>query len=175
MNLLVLGGPKFLGRAVTDSALERGHELTFFNRGRTNPELYPEVERLIGDRDGGLAALENRKWDAVIDTSGYLPRSVRASAAALASSGRYCFVSTISVYADFSVPADEDSPVAQLGDLSVDEVTNESYGPLKALCETAVLEELRRTRARRPARPDRRAPRPDRPVHVLATSCGAWW
>ncbi len=142
MKLLVLGGPRFLGRAVTDTALERGHELTFFNRGRTNPDLYPEVERLIGDRDVGLATLEGRKWDAVIDTSGYLPRSVRASAAALASSGRYCFVSTISVYADVSVPVDEDSPVAQLGDLPRDAVTNDSYGPLKALCETAVLEEL---------------------------------
>ena len=140
MKLLLLGGPLFLGRAVTEAALARGHELTFFNRGRTNPELYPEVERLVGDRGGNLGVLQSRDWDAVIDTCGYLPSVVRASAEALASSGLYCFVSSISVYADFSVPVDEDSPVAALGDLPEDEVTNESYGPLKALCERAVVD-----------------------------------
>jgi 2'-hydroxyisoflavone reductase len=142
VNLLVLGGPRFLGRALADAALARGHELTFFNRGRTNAELYPEVERLRGDRAGDLGALAGRTWDAVIDTCGYLPEVVAASSAALADSGRYCFVSTISVYADFSKPVDEDSPLATLGELPADEVTNESYGPLKALCEMAVLEKL---------------------------------
>ena len=142
MKLLLLGGPRFLGRAVADAALARGHELTFFNRGQTNPELYPEVEKLRGDRAGDLGALSGGTWDAVIDTCGYLPQVVRASAKALADSGRYCFVSTISVYADFSGPVDEDSPLAPLRDLPDDEVTNDSYGPLKALCETAVLEEL---------------------------------
>ncbi len=137
MKLLLLGGPRFLGRAIADAALERGHELTFFNRGTTNPELYPEVERIVGDRSGDLTALRERTWDAVIDTSGYLPSEVRASAEALASCGRYCFVSSVSVYADFSKPNDEDSPVAELGDLPDDEVTNESYGALKALCERA--------------------------------------
>jgi 2'-hydroxyisoflavone reductase len=142
VRLLVLGGPRFLGRAIADAALRRGHELTFFNRGQTNPELYPEVERLRGDRAADLDALEGREWDAVIDTCGFLPDVVRASAEALAGSGRYCFVSTISVYADFSVPVDEDSPLAQLDDVPDDEVTNESYGPLKALAEKAVLETL---------------------------------
>ena len=137
MKLLLLGGPRFLGRAIADAALERGHELTFFNRGTTNRELYPEVERIIGDRAGDLTALGGRMWDAVIDTSGYLPSEVRASAEALAGCGRYCFVSSVSVYADFSKPNDEDSPVAELGDLPDDEVTNESYGALKALCEEA--------------------------------------
>ena len=137
MKLLLLGGPRFLGRAIADAALERGHELTFFNRGTTNPELYPEVERIVGDRSGDLTALRERTWDAVIDTSGYLPSEVRASAEALASCGRYCFVSSVSVYADFSKPNDEDSPVAELGNLPDDEVTNESYGALKALCERA--------------------------------------
>ena len=142
MKLLLLGGPRFLGRAVADAALARGHELTFFNRGQTNPELYPEAEKLRGDRTGDLGALSGRTWDAVIDTCGYLPRVVRVSAKALADSGRYCFISTISVYADFRGPVDEDSPLARLDDLPTDEVTNDSYGPLKALCETAVLEEL---------------------------------
>ncbi len=81
MKILLLGGPRFVGRALTDAALERGHELTFFNRGLTNPGLYPEVERLTGDREGELGALRARTWDAVIDTCGYLPRTVRASAA----------------------------------------------------------------------------------------------
>jgi 2'-hydroxyisoflavone reductase len=142
VRLLLLGGPRFLGRAVTDAVLARGHELTFFNRGLSNPELYPEVEKLRGDRAGDLAALAGREWDAVIDTSGYLPHVVRASAETLAGSGLYLFVSSISVYADFSEPADEDSPVAELGDEPVDELTPDfsNYGALKALCEDAVRE-----------------------------------
>jgi 2'-hydroxyisoflavone reductase len=139
VRLLVLGGPRFLGRATADAALARGHDVTFFNRGKTNPELYPEVERIVGDRGGELDELRRaRRWDAVIDTSGYLPGAVRASAEALADSGLYCLVSSISVYADFSRTNDEDSTLAELGDLSDDEVTDESYGPLKALCEHAV-------------------------------------
>lgn len=138
MRLLVLGGPRFLGRAVADAALERGHELTFFNRGRTNPGLYPEAERLQGDRTGDLSALRGRHWDAVIDHCGFLPAVVRASAETLAECGLYCFVSSVSVYADFGAPVDEESAVAELGDLSADEMTNESYGALKALSEDAV-------------------------------------
>ena len=142
MKLLLLGGPRFLGRAVADITLERGHELTFFNRGTTNPDLFPEVERIVGDRDHDLDALRGRTWDAVVDTSAYLPSAARASGEALAGCGLYCFVSSISVYADFSRTNNEDSPVAELGDLSADEVTNESYGPLKALCEDAVRDVL---------------------------------
>jgi 2'-hydroxyisoflavone reductase len=137
VRLLLLGGPRFLGRAVTDAALAAGHEVTFFNRGKTNPELYPEVEHLVGDRSGELDALRGRSWDAVVDTCGYLPETVRASASALADSGTYCFVSSISVYRDFTRVNGEESLVAELGDLPADEVTEESYGPLKALCEDA--------------------------------------
>ena len=143
MKLLLLGGPRFLGRAIADAVLERGHALTFFNRGTTNPDLYLEVERIVGDRAGDLAALGGRTWDAVIDTSGYLPGEVRSSAEALAGCGLYCFVSSVSVYADFARPNDEDSRVAELGDLPADEVTNESYGALKALCEEAPREVFR--------------------------------
>ena len=138
MRLLLLGGPRFLGRAITDSALARGHELTFFNRGTTNPELHPELERLVGDRASDISALAERTWDAVIDTSGYLPAAVRASAETLVGSGLYCFVSSVSVYADFRRPNNESSPVLELGDLADDEVTGESYGALKALCEEQV-------------------------------------
>ena len=140
MKLLLLGGPKFLGRAVADQALEHGHEVTFFNRGRTNPELFPEIERLVGDRDGDLGALRGRRWDAVIDTSGYVPHVARASAEASSDSGLYCFVSSISVYEDFSVPMDEESALAPLGEDPIDELTLDfsNYGALKALCEDAV-------------------------------------
>jgi len=138
VRLLLLGGPRFLGRGIADAALARGHDVTFFNRGKTNPELYPHVERLVGERAGDLAELRGRIWDAVIDTSGYLPGAVRVAAEALAGSGLYCFVSSISVYADFSGTKDEDSTLSELGDLPDDEVTDESYGPLKALCEDTV-------------------------------------
>lgn len=140
MKLLLLGGPRFLGRALADTALARGHELTFFNRGRTGPELYPEVEKLRGDRTGHLGALRGRSWDAVIDTCGFVPHVVSASAKALADSGRYCFVSSISVYADFSRPMDEESALTPLGDDPVGELTPDfsNYGALKALCEATV-------------------------------------
>ena len=142
MKLLLLGGPKFLGRAITDAALAGGHELTFFNRGKTNAELYPKVERLVGDRSGDLDALGGRTWDAVVDTSGYFPSAVGASARALASSGRYCFVSSISVYADLTLPVSEDGELATIGDDPLDELTPDfsNYGALKALCEDEVSE-----------------------------------
>ena len=137
MRLLILGGTRFLGRAVAEAALARGHELTLFNRGETSPELFPEAERLRGDRTVDLSALEEREWDAVIDTSGYVPAAVSATAELLHGSARYVFVSTISVYADFSSGPDEESPVAELGDAPADELAADysNYGPLKALCE----------------------------------------
>ncbi len=141
MRILVLGGTVFLGRHLTDAALARGHEVTLFNRGQSNPGLYPSVEQLHGDRDSGLAPLAGRRWDAVIDTSGYLPRVVRASAELLAGSvGTYVFVSSKSVYADMSLPGvDETAPVAALPvGATTEEMTGETYGPLKALCEREV-------------------------------------
>jgi 2'-hydroxyisoflavone reductase len=141
MRLLLLGGTKFLGRALVEEALGRSHDVTLFNRGQTNPELYPEVEKLRGDRDGDLSALEGRTWDAVVDTCGYFPRIVRASAEALAEAvDKYVFISTISVYADLSQPVDESSPVGTIEDETVEEFGPEfqNYGPLKALCEQAV-------------------------------------
>ena len=81
MKLLILGGTVFLGRHLTEAALARGHEVTLFNRGQHNPDLFPDVEKLRGDRDGGMDALKGRTWDAVIDTCGYAPRIVRQSRA----------------------------------------------------------------------------------------------
>lgn len=140
MKVLVLGGTKFLGRAVVDEALARGDEVTLFNRGTTNAELFPEVEKLRGDRTQDLNPLAGRTWDAVVDTSGYVPRVVRDSAERLSDSGRYVFISSISVYTDFDEPRTETDPTADLGDLSADELAPDysNYGALKALCEAEV-------------------------------------
>ncbi len=137
MRILVLGGTQFLGRTVVETALQRGHDVTMFNRGQTRPELFPDTEKLRGDRDGDLGALGGRQFDAVVDTSGYVPRIVRATLDALPDVGHYTFVSSVSVYADLSSPADEDAPVAQLVE-ETEEFRSEAYGALKALCEEVV-------------------------------------
>jgi 2'-hydroxyisoflavone reductase len=141
VRVLVLGGTLFLGRHVVEAALERGHEVTIFTRGRTNPGLFPEVERLTGDRDGDLSALAGRQWDAVIDPSGYVPRVVGRSAELLAGAvGHYTFLSSISVYRDFAQPRlDESYPLAELPAEHGEEV-DRFYGPLKAASEKVVRE-----------------------------------
>jgi 2'-hydroxyisoflavone reductase len=142
VRLLVLGGTKFLGRAAVEEALARGHQVTLFNRGETNPELFPEAEKLRGDRTdpGSRRLLAGREWDAVLDPSGYISAVVRASAEALAGSGHYVFVSSVSVYASLAGANDENAPLAELGDDPDDRLTEDfsNYGALKALCESAV-------------------------------------
>jgi 2'-hydroxyisoflavone reductase len=140
MNILILGGTVFLGRHIVEAARARGHNVTIFTRGQHGADLFPDVEKLRGDRDGNLAALEGRRWDAVIDTSGYVPRIVRQSAEALKdSAGHYTFISTLSVYPDMSISGiNEETPVATMEDERIEEVTGETYGPLKVLCERAV-------------------------------------
>ena len=141
LTILVLGGTGFIGPHMVRYAMSRGHTVTLFNRGRTNPHLFPELEKLVGDRDGDLAALEGRRFDAVIDNSGFVPRHVRDSAELLADSGRYMFVSSISAYKDLAPDGiTEDYEVGRLEDPTVEEVTGRTYGPLKALCEEAVQE-----------------------------------
>jgi 2'-hydroxyisoflavone reductase len=144
MDLLILGGTRFLGRHLVEAALRDDHRVTLFNRGLSGPDLFPEVETITGDRDGDLSALQGRRWDAVIDTCGYVPRVVRASAGLLADAAdHYTFVSSISVYPDDIGPgADEDAPVQELEDHTVEEVTGETYGGLKALCERAAEEKM---------------------------------
>jgi 2'-hydroxyisoflavone reductase len=140
VRLLVFGGTGFLGRYVTEAALARGHDVTLFNRGQTNPGLFPDVERIVGDRGGDLASLRGRSWDAVVDVPARIPRHVRASADALARTGFYAFVSTISVYRDFSRPGiDESAPLREY-DPSMGDDDMEWYGPRKAECERIVGE-----------------------------------
>ena len=144
MKLLILGGSMFLGRYIVETALAHGHEVTLFNRGQHNPDLFPGIEKLKGNRDRELGVLQGRRWDAVIDTCGYVPRIVRASAELLADAVQhYTFISSISVYADLSKPgADESTPVGTLQDATVEEITDTTYGPLKALCEQAAAEAM---------------------------------
>ena len=138
LRLLVLGGTRFIGLHMTEYARQRGHTLTFFNRGKTNAERFPEIERIRGDRNGDIGGLAGRQWDAVIDNSAYVPRQVQATAALLEPNvSRYVFVSSISVYPDFAAPRDEDSPVGKLADETIEKVDGDTYGPLKALCEQA--------------------------------------
>jgi 2'-hydroxyisoflavone reductase len=140
LRLLILGGTRFVGRHLVEAALARGHTLTLFNRGQSNPALFPDVEHITGDRAADLAQLRGRSWDVVIDTCGYVPRIVRASAQALVRAAeRYAFISSVSVYAEDNPRGmDEDSPLAKLADETVEEVTGETYGGLKVLCERAV-------------------------------------
>lgn len=139
MQLLIIGGTVFLGRHLVEAALARGHTVTLFNRGQHNPDLFPNVEKLRGNRDGKLGVLAGRHWDAVIDTCGYIPRAVQDAATQLADQvDHYTFISTISVYPDYTQAGlDESAAVGTLADPTVEEVTGETYGPLKALCEAA--------------------------------------
>jgi 2'-hydroxyisoflavone reductase len=155
LSILVLGGTGFIGPHIVERALARGHTCTLFNRGRTNAELFPDCEKLYGDRDPnvgeGLKAIEaevhsGRSWDGVVDTSGYVPRIVGASANLLAASaGQYVFVSSVSVYADQEKQSiTEDDPVGVMADPTVEEMGEqfENYGPLKALCEEAATKAM---------------------------------
>jgi 2'-hydroxyisoflavone reductase len=139
MRILVIGGAAFVGRHIVQSAVDAGHDLTLFHRGRTGTELFGQATHLLGDRDEDLSALADGGWDATIDVCAYFPRQVRAFAAALGTrGGRYVFISSVSAYSP-SVPAgyDESAPLAEVGDPDATEVTEENYGGLKVACEQA--------------------------------------
>jgi 2'-hydroxyisoflavone reductase len=138
MRILIVGGTLFLGRHVVDAARVRGHQLTLFNRGQTAAGLFSDLEQVHADRDGGIAALGQRRFDAVIDTCGYVPRVVEQSAAYLAARcDFYLFVSSISVYARFERDADESAPLSPLTAPDAEDL-QKYYGPLKAECERRV-------------------------------------
>lgn len=139
LKILFLGGTGFLGPHTVRAAMANGHEVTLFNRGRTNADLFPELEKIQGDRNADLDKLKGRDWDCVIDTSAYYPRQVRDAAGILKDRvGQYIMISTISVYASYPTPGmDETSPVGTIEDETIEQVTGATYGPLKALCEEA--------------------------------------
>ncbi len=150
LRILVLGGTGFLGPHFVEAARAKGHALTLCNRGKSNPtrfngEEFKDIEQLRGDRKTDMTALEGeRRWDAVLDTSAYIPADVTRSAKLLAPRvGQYLIVSSISVYAKIDKPGlDETAPLAQLQDPTVTKITGETYGGLKALCEKAAETEM---------------------------------
>jgi len=143
MNLLVIGGTRFLGRHLVDAALARGDSITLFNRGQSSAAVPAAVRWIQGDRQGDLSGLADGRWDAVIDTCGYLPADVARMAAALAGRvGCYAFISSVSAYASSALPNAEDAPLGQIDDPDTTVVDGRSYGPLKALCEAAVTRAL---------------------------------
>jgi 2'-hydroxyisoflavone reductase len=145
-RLLLIGGTQFVGRHLVDAAIAAGWRVTLFNRGITRADLPARVEHCKGDRKSDLSPLstppfDGRRWDVVIDCCGYLPRDVAAMADALAGRvGRYVFISSVSVYADFAQPNNEASPLGRIDDVDTDVVDGRTYGPLKALCESALTE-----------------------------------
>ncbi len=137
-TLLILGGTGFIGPHLTGQALAHGWKVTHFNRGRRDAEV-ENVETLLGDRKGQLDSLKGRRWDAVVDNTGYIPKFVKLSSELLAPNAGYClFISSISAYASFARPNDEDSPRGVLANPEQEQITNDSYGPMKALCEDHV-------------------------------------
>ena len=142
MRLLIIGGTRFVGRHMAESAIERGHDVTVFHRGKTGADDLPKATHILGDRDKDLANLEGQTWDATIDACAYVPRQVKELANALGErGGQMAFVSTVSVYAEpIPVGGDEDSPLATLADKDTEEVTEETYGGLKVECERVARE-----------------------------------
>jgi 2'-hydroxyisoflavone reductase len=139
MRILVIGGTSFVGRHISAAALDAGHDLTLFHRGRTGAGLFPAATHLTGDRNESLAALADGRWDATIDVIAYLPRQVRELAAVLGDrGGRYLQISSVSAYQTPVAPGfGEDAPLAGLDDPATEEITEETYGGLKAACERA--------------------------------------
>jgi 2'-hydroxyisoflavone reductase len=144
VRVLILGGTAFLGVHLTNDLLAHGHEVTHFNRGRSGTAP-PGVRAINGDRAIGFAGLENDRFDAVVDTSGYLPHVVEKSVRFFEPRcARYTFVSSISVYDDKNEEGFEDSPMLPLPPgASRTEMTPETYGPLKAACESIVASAFR--------------------------------
>ncbi|GAA3133425.1 NAD-dependent epimerase/dehydratase family protein [Streptosporangium carneum] len=167
MRILIIGGTRFVGRHITEAAIAAGHEVSLLHRGRTGADLFPGAEHLRADRNADLSVLNGRKWDATIDVSAYLPAQVDSLADALSAgrpaspadtpsaeradapseeraassfAGRYVLISSTSVYtAPFSPGFGEDAPVAEIEGPVPGEVTVETYGALKVLCERAAV------------------------------------
>lgn len=140
-SILILGGTGFIGPHLTQEAQRLGYKITHFNRGKRDADGVSGVETLIGDRKGQLDALRGHKWDVVVDNTGYIPKFVKQSSELLAPNvGYYLFVSSISAYENLDKPYDETAPVSKLSDPNVEQITGETYGPMKALCEQYVMD-----------------------------------
>lgn len=139
MKILVIGGTRFIGRHFVAAALADGHRVTIFHRGQSGAGLFPEAEHLLGDRNGELKVLAGGNWDATVDFCAYVPRHVRELHAELGSrAGRYLLVSSLSVYAGTQQYGfTEDAQLVSVDGVAGEEITDESYGPLKVLCEQA--------------------------------------
>ncbi|MBX3112008.1 MAG: NAD-dependent epimerase/dehydratase family protein [Fimbriimonadaceae bacterium] len=143
MDVLVIGGTKFVGRALTDALLARGHRVTHFNRGQSGPDVFPQVETVLGDRKTDLHRLPDRTWDAVVDTCGYRAVDLQTSTSFLGSRvGRYLYVSTISVYSDDNPPFVVETDRLSGPDFGDGEITSETYGPMKVATEVVLREAL---------------------------------
>jgi len=143
MDLLIIGGTRFLGRHLVDAAQARGDRITLFNRGQTLAAPPAGVTLRRGDRQADLSALAGGRWDVVIDTCAYLPGDVSRLTTALAGRvGRYLLVSSVSAYASAALPTPEDAPLGRIDDIDTPVVDGRTYGPLKALCEAAALRVL---------------------------------
>ncbi len=141
MKLLVIGGTRFSGRALVGLALRADHDVTVFHRGTGKDDPWPEAEHLHADRHAGLGLLAGRRFDAVVDMCGYVPGDLGASCEAVADAGRYAFVSSLSAHVDGARPyATEDDDVHETAAPDIEEVTGETYGPLKVACEQVVRE-----------------------------------
>jgi 2'-hydroxyisoflavone reductase len=147
MRILIIGGTRFVGRHIAEAALAAGHDLTLLHRGRSSPDSLSGAEHLLADRDGDLSVLDGRAFDATVDVCAYWPRQVRSVADALGDrGGQHVYISSVSAYADTDLPGgDESIPLATLdtdaaGDPDNAEMTETTYGPLKALCERAAVD-----------------------------------
>lgn len=139
MKLLIIGGTSFVGRHLVEAALANGHDVTLFNRGKSNPGLFADLPRIIGDRRKDAGLLANQKWDAVIDSSAYSPKDLETVLNSL-DTDHYTFISTISVYDDFSAGAVPEEGSKHQPYFESDVVTGETYGPLKVACEGVIAE-----------------------------------
>src|SRR5215469_4971777 len=142
MRILMIGGTAFVGRHITQAALDAGHDLTLFHRGQTGSSLFPQATHLTGDRDADLSALADGTWDATIDVCAYFPRQVASLAEALGGrGGRHVYISSVSAYSpDVPWGYDESAPLADVTEPDAQTVTNENYGGLKVACERLATE-----------------------------------